>query len=163
MAATLPSAAALTGAPGDPAEGAKIFKDTGLGNCLACHVNADMASDQFHGDVGPALDGVASRWDEPHLRAIVVNSKTVFTDETVMPGFYSLEVGKNVAEKFVGKTILTAQQVVATHPALLGCGEVGRSHCLGMTKRAPSIRHTRQSTLLDQLKQLRPIVVVVPA
>lgn len=104
-------AVSLTGAPGDPAEGAKIFKDTGLGNCLACHVNSDMASDQFHGDVGPALDGVASRWDEPHLRAIVVNSKTVFTDETVMPGFYSLEVGKNVAEKFVGKTILTAQQV----------------------------------------------------
>ncbi|KGF67877.1 monoheme cytochrome C SoxX [Hoeflea sp. BAL378] len=104
-------AVSLTGTPGDPAEGAKIFKDTGLGNCLACHVNADMASDQFHGDVGPALDGVASRWDEPHLRAIVVNSKAVFTDATVMPGFYSLEVGKNVAEKFVGKTILTAQQV----------------------------------------------------
>ena len=104
-------AVSLTGAAGDPAEGAKVFKDTGLGNCLACHVNADMESDQFHGDVGPALDGVASRWDEPLLRAIVVNSKTVFTDETVMPGFYSLDVGKDVAEKFVGKTILTAQQV----------------------------------------------------
>ncbi|MDP2122493.1 MAG: sulfur oxidation c-type cytochrome SoxX [Hoeflea sp.] len=103
--------ASLTGTPGDPAEGAKVFKNTGLGNCLACHVNADMESDQFHGDVGPPLDGVASRWDEPLLRAIVVNSKVVFTDETVMPGFYSLEVGKGVAENFVGKTILTAQQV----------------------------------------------------
>ncbi|MBC7280672.1 sulfur oxidation c-type cytochrome SoxX [Hoeflea sp.] len=101
----------LTGTPGDPVEGAKVFKDTGLGNCLACHVNAAMASDQFHGDVGPALDGVASRYEEPMLRAILVNSKTVFTDQTVMPGFYSLDVGKNVAEKFVGKTILTAQQV----------------------------------------------------
>ena len=28
-----------------------------------------------------------------------------------MPGFYSLNVGANVAEKFAGKTILTAQQV----------------------------------------------------
>lgn len=101
----------LTGAPGDPVEGAKVFKNTGLGNCLACHVNEEMASDQFHGDVGPALDDVASRYDESLLRAIVINSKTIFTDATVMPGFYSLDVGKNVAEKFVGKTILTAQQV----------------------------------------------------
>lgn len=101
----------LTGTPGDPVEGAKVFKNTGLGNCLACHANEEMASDQFHGDVGPALDGVASRYDEPQLRAIVVNSKTIFTDATVMPGFYSLDVGKNVAEKFVGKTVLTAQQV----------------------------------------------------
>lgn len=101
----------LTGVPGDPAEGANVFKNTGLGNCLACHVNADMAKDQFHGDVGPALDDVASRYDEPQLRAILVNSKKALTEETVMPGFYSLEVGKDVAEKFVGKTILTAQQV----------------------------------------------------
>jgi sulfur-oxidizing protein SoxX len=104
-------AVSLTGAPGDPAEGAKVFKDRGLGNCLACHANADMAGDLFHGDVGPALDGVASRWEEPQIRAIVVNSKKVFTDETVMPGFYSLELGRDVAEAFVGKTILTAQQV----------------------------------------------------
>ena len=40
-----------------------------------------------------------------------MNSKKALSEETVMPGFYSLEVGKNVAEKFVGKTILTAQQV----------------------------------------------------
>ena len=101
----------LTGVAGDPVEGAKVFKNTGLGNCLACHVNADMAADQFHGDVGPALDGVASRWEESELRAILVDSKKALSEETVMPGFYSLEVGKNVAEKFVGKTILTAQQV----------------------------------------------------
>lgn len=103
--------ASLTGVAGDPAEGAKAFKDRGLGNCLACHANSDMSGDLFHGNVGPELDGVASRWDEPMLRAILINSKTVFTDETVMPGFYSLDVGKEVAEKFVGKTILTAQQV----------------------------------------------------
>jgi sulfur-oxidizing protein SoxX len=28
-----------------------------------------------------------------------------------MPGFYSLDVGKNVREDLVGKTILSAQQV----------------------------------------------------
>jgi sulfur-oxidizing protein SoxX len=30
---------------------------------------------------------------------------------TIMPGFYTLEVGQGVREKSVGKTILTAQQV----------------------------------------------------
>ena len=104
-------AMSLTGVAGDPAAGAKIFKTKKQGNCLACHANADMAGEQFHGNVGPELDGVASRWDEPQLRAILVNSKKIFTDETIMPGFYSMEVGLNVAEKHLGKTILTAQQV----------------------------------------------------
>ena len=101
----------LTGVAGDPAAGAEAFKSRKDGNCLACHANPDMAKELFHGNVGPSLDGVASRWEEPMLRAIVVNSKHVFTDITVMPGFYSLDVGQDVVEAFVGKTILTAQQV----------------------------------------------------
>ncbi|MEM5472291.1 sulfur oxidation c-type cytochrome SoxX [Hoeflea sp. AS60] len=103
--------ASLTGVAGDPVAGAEAFKSRKLGNCLACHVNADMSGELFQGNVGPALDGVASRWDEPQLRAIVANSKAVFTEATVMPGFYSLKVGAHVAEDFQGKTILTAQQV----------------------------------------------------
>ncbi len=101
----------LTGMAGDPAAGAETFKSRKLGNCLACHANADMSKELFQGNVGPVLDGVASRWDEPQLRAIVANSKAVFTDATIMPGFYSLKVGQDVAEEFAGKTILTAQQV----------------------------------------------------
>jgi sulfur-oxidizing protein SoxX len=104
-------AASLTGVAGDPAAGAAVFKDRGLGNCLACHANQGMEKELFHGTVGPAVDGVADRWTQEELRAIVANSKQVFGEETVMPGFYSLEVGKNVGEQFVGKTILTAQQV----------------------------------------------------
>ena len=103
--------ASLTGQAGDPAAGPEAFKSRKLGNCLACHANKDMENELFHGDVGPSLDGVADRWSEAELRAIVVNSKKIFSDETVMPGFYSLEVGKEPAEQFVGKTILTAQQV----------------------------------------------------
>tara|TARA_Y100000815_G_scaffold168551_1_gene152946 strand:+ start:862 stop:1323 length:462 start_codon:yes stop_codon:yes gene_type:complete len=101
----------LTGQPGDPANGAEIFKSRKLGNCLACHANEEMAGELFHGTVGPALDGVADRYEEGYLRAIVVNAKQIFTDETVMPGFYSLDVGEHVAEQFQGKTILSAQDV----------------------------------------------------
>ena len=104
-------AESLTGKPGDVAEGRKFFADRKLGNCLACHANSDMSEQLFHGEVGPPLDGVAERWSEAELRAIVVNSKAVFGEETVMPGFYSLDVGKHVRKDLVGKTILTAEQV----------------------------------------------------
>ncbi|TDH36313.1 sulfur oxidation c-type cytochrome SoxX [Pseudohoeflea suaedae] len=103
--------ASLTGTPGDPKHGAEVFKSRKLGNCLACHANEEMSGELFHGTVGPALDGVADRYDEGYLRAIVVNAKAIFTEETVMPGFYSLDLGADVAEEFQGKTILSAQDV----------------------------------------------------
>lgn len=104
-------AVSLTGAAGNPDEGKKIFANRKQGNCLACHANQDMADQPFHGEVGPALDGVASRWQEGQLRTILVNAKKVFTEATVMPAFYSLEVGANVRKDLVGKTILSAQQI----------------------------------------------------
>jgi sulfur-oxidizing protein SoxX len=104
-------AASLTGAWGYALDGRDTFANRRLGNCLACHANGDQKEQLFHGEVGPALDGVATRYTPDQLRAIVVNSKAVFGPETVMPGFYSLDVGKNVAKDFVGKTILTADQV----------------------------------------------------
>lgn len=104
-------AESLTGQPGDPKKGREIFADRKLGNCLACHANKDLSGQLFHGTVGPAMDGVATRWEPQQLRAIVVNAKQVFGEQTVMPGFYTLDVGVNVAEDFQGKTILSAQEV----------------------------------------------------
>lgn len=97
--------------PGDPEKGREIFAARKLGNCLACHANKDLSDQLFHGTVGPAMDGVATRWEPAQLRAIVVNAKQVFGEQTVMPGFYTLDVGVKVAEKYQGKTILSAQQV----------------------------------------------------
>lgn len=104
-------ASSLTGEVGDPEEGALIFASTKLGNCLACHANTAMKDQLFHGDVGPSLDGVGSRWSAEEIRAIIVNSKAVFGDQTVMPGFYSLKVGLNPRKDLIGKTILSAEQV----------------------------------------------------
>jgi len=103
--------ASLSGSPGNPAEGAKWFKNRKLGNCLACHGNRDLASEPFHGDIGPPLDGVADRYSEAELRAILVNAKEVFGPETIMPGFYHLVEGQRVHKDFQGKPVMSAQQV----------------------------------------------------
>lgn len=103
--------ASLTGLPGDATVGRETFADRKKGNCLACHANADLADQLFHGEVGPELNGVADRWSAEQLRAIMVDSKQVFGEQTIMPGFYTMNVGVNVAEKHQGTTILSAQDV----------------------------------------------------
>lgn len=101
----------LTGGAGNATQGRETFADRKKGNCLACHANADLNDQLFHGEVGPSLDGVADRWTAEQLRAIVVDSKQVFGEQSIMPGFYTLNVGINVAEKHQGQTILSAEDV----------------------------------------------------
>ncbi len=101
----------LTGGAGDAEKGKKTFANRKLGNCLACHANKDLASQPFHGEVGPSLDGVAGRYEEKQLRAIMINSKSVLGEATIMPSFYRLENGIRTMKKFKGKTILNAEQV----------------------------------------------------
>lgn len=101
----------LTGQSGDPVAGRETYLDRRLGNCLACHANSDMADEPFHGEVGPDLSAVGDRWGEAELRAIVVNSKAVFGEQTIMPSFYRLGPFYRVREQFEGKTILTAEEV----------------------------------------------------
>lgn len=103
-------AQSLTGQAGNIEEGKKIFISRKLGNCLACHVNPDMSKEQFHGEVGPTLEGVADRWNVAELRGIIINSKMTY-EGTIMPGFYVGKEFPRTADKFKGKTILTAQQV----------------------------------------------------
>ena len=102
--------ASLTGVAGDPANGRKVFMNRKQGNCLACHVNSEMSEQTFHGAVGPVLDGVADRWTAAELRGMLVNSKKVF-EGTIMPAFYKDSGYNRTLKKFVGKTILKAQQV----------------------------------------------------
>jgi L-cysteine S-thiosulfotransferase len=100
----------LTGQLGDPVEGKSVFANRKQGNCLACHTNSDLLEEIFHGEVGPPMDGVADRWSEGELRAIVTNSKQVF-EGTIMPAFYIESGYERPLEKFAGKSILSAQQV----------------------------------------------------
>ncbi|MBR0956634.1 sulfur oxidation c-type cytochrome SoxX [Bradyrhizobium japonicum] len=100
----------LTGAPGNAAAGKKVFLTRTLGNCLACHQVTSLKSEDFHGEFGPSLDGVAGRYTEEQLRLIIADPKRVFTN-TVMPAFFKNDGLSRVRPEFVGKSILTAAQV----------------------------------------------------
>ena len=101
----------LTGRPGDPVRGKKLALNRKKGNCLACHRISALSNYLFHGEVGPKLDGVGKRYPEAILRQLLVDSR-VYYPKTLMPSFYvKSDAFHDVAPKFRGKTILTAQEV----------------------------------------------------
>lgn len=108
----------LTGVKGSPKRGEALMIDPAKGNCLQCH-----ELDFFHekakknpnvyggmGEIGPTLDGVASRYKESQLRLILVNAKMVFP-ETIMPAYYRVEGLTRVGEAYKGGPIMTAQEI----------------------------------------------------
>lgn len=110
-------AQSLSGQPGDPVAGAKVMTTAALGNCVACHVIAQMPDVEFPGNIGPPLDGAADRWSEAQLRGIVANAKMTF-EGSFMPGFYKSSGFTRPGNAYTGKAaeeplppILTAQQV----------------------------------------------------
>jgi len=102
--------ASLTGRPGDPQKGRAVIVDQKLGNCLACHEVTALKSEPYHGNVGPSLDGVASRVSEAQIRLRIVDP-TKLNPETMMPPFYRVDGLNRVLHQFQGKPILTAEQV----------------------------------------------------
>ena len=102
--------ASLTGKPGDPANGRKIAIDRRKGNCLACPVISAIPEQQFHGNIGPSLDGIGAIYSEAELRLRVVNPK-VLNPDTMMPSFYRTTGFHRVQKKWEGKTIISAQEV----------------------------------------------------
>jgi sulfur-oxidizing protein SoxX len=107
----------LTGVPGNPERGLEVMVNRGLGNCIACHQVTALEEYPFHGEVGPSLDGVGARWEEPALRGIIVNAKAAFPD-TVMPSFYRVSGYTRPGNAFTGRAaegpldpLLSAQDI----------------------------------------------------
>src|SRR5271157_617511 len=80
----------LTGALGDPERGRQLLVNRQKGDCLSCHKLGVMAAIADQGGIGPALDGVGSRFSRPQLRQVVVEPKTYFPD-TIMPSYYKTD------------------------------------------------------------------------
>jgi len=107
----------LTGAAGDPANGAKVIGSKSIGNCVACHQISALSDIPFQGEVGPSLDGAGERWSEAELRGIVANAKAMF-DGTMMPAFYKVSGYIRPGDGYTGKAapadlppLLSAQQI----------------------------------------------------
>ncbi len=102
-------AQSLTGQPGDPIKGRAVAVHRKKGNCLACH-GMPAPEQQFHGNIGPDLAGVASRYSSGELRLRLVDA-TIINEDTIMPAFYRNAGLHRVLKKFKGKTVLSAQEV----------------------------------------------------
>ena len=106
----------LTSAEPD-VENGKVLMNKGAGNCIACHAVTELSHLQWHGEIGPILDGVADRYTEAELRGMLVDSKRWFPG-TMMPAFYRTEGFIRIGDAYTGKALegevsplLTAQQI----------------------------------------------------
>lgn len=99
----------IAGFNGNADRGREIVIDKDKGNCLACHT-LPVAEEKFHGTVGPALQGIASRLTEGQIRLRVADEQKI-NPMTIMPGFYKNPKENNrVADAYWGKPVLTAQE-----------------------------------------------------
>jgi sulfur-oxidizing protein SoxX len=101
----------LTGQAGDPVRGRAIASDARKGNCIICHAMPipELSSDAF-GNIGPSLAGIGSRLSAPELRQRIVDPR-VLSPDTVMPPYFVTTGLTRVQTAYVGKTILSAQEV----------------------------------------------------
>lgn len=108
----------LSGAPGNPENGAALMVNRGKGNCVACHAVTALNDAPFHGEVGPSLDGVGEWRTAAELRGLVANAKHTF-EGTAMPAYYKTSGFVRPGDGYTGKAakeedlepILSAQEV----------------------------------------------------
>lgn len=99
----------LTSMPGDPERGRRIVLDRDGGDCTICHA-MPLPQRQFHGTVGPPLDGIGRRSSAGALRLRLVDPK-VLNPTTLMPAYYKIIGLHHVLERYRDRPILTAQQI----------------------------------------------------
>jgi sulfur-oxidizing protein SoxX len=101
--------APLSGAAGDPARGRAIVVNRQLGLCLLCH-SGPFPEEQLQGSLAPSLGGVGSRYSDGQLRLRMVDASRV-NPQTIMPPYYRTEDLARVAPAYIGKPILSAEQI----------------------------------------------------
>ena len=99
----------LTAHPGDPERGRRIVLDRDGGDCPICHA-MPLSQREFHGTVGPPLDGIGRRATPGALRLRLVDPKAL-NPETIMPAYYKVAGLHRVLDRYRARPILTAQQI----------------------------------------------------
>jgi L-cysteine S-thiosulfotransferase len=101
--------APLLGLAGDAARGRAIVANRQKGLCLLCHAGP-IPEERFQGNLAPSLAGAGARSSEGQIRLRMVDSRRV-NPESVMPAYHSAEGLQQVGRAFVGKPVLTAQEI----------------------------------------------------
>jgi sulfur-oxidizing protein SoxX len=99
----------LTGEPGDAARGRVIVTNRQQGLCLLCH-SGPFPEAMFQGTLAPSLADAGSRWSAGQLRLRIVDASRL-NPNTIMPPYYRTEDLTRVAPSYVGKPILSAEQI----------------------------------------------------
>jgi sulfur-oxidizing protein SoxX len=98
----------LAGAVGDASAGRAIVVNRAY-TCLLCH-SGPFAEQRFQGDLAPSLTGTGSRWSEGQLRLRLVDASRL-NAATIMPSYYRIDGLQRVGDAWLGKPILSAQQI----------------------------------------------------
>jgi len=99
----------LSGSPGDPIHGRSIVLGRQTGLCILCHIGP-FPEEAFQGNLAPDLGLSSARLSAAQLRAHIVDA-SYFNKDTIMPSYYRTDNLNRVAPKFIGKTILNAQEI----------------------------------------------------
>jgi sulfur-oxidizing protein SoxX len=99
----------LSSAASDPARGRAIVVRRRTGLCLLCH-SGPFAEERMQGMLAPDLAGVGSRYSAGQLRLRIVDASRV-NPQTIMPLYYRIGGLQRVANPYIGKPILTADQI----------------------------------------------------
>lgn len=100
--------APLAAVSGDPLRGGEVIAGRDA-NCLLCHAVPETGV-RFMGNIAPPLSGVGARLSEGQLRLRVVDQSRL-NPGTVMPSYYKVEGLVRVAPAYLGKPVLTEQQI----------------------------------------------------
>ena len=100
--------APLTSTPGDAGNGLQIVRGRD-GNCLLCHAVPETGV-RFMGNLAPPLSGLGSRLSAGQMRLRIVDARYL-NAETIMPSYYRTSGLNRVGTQWLGKPILSAQQV----------------------------------------------------
>ena len=99
-----------TGLTPDPDRGRQIAHSRSLGLCVLCHAMPGVAP-HLAGNLGPDLDGVASRRSAAFLREQVLQPERL-NPRTIMPSYSaSVDTLHRVAATRTGQALLTTTQV----------------------------------------------------
>ncbi|MBM3555743.1 MAG: sulfur oxidation c-type cytochrome SoxX [Alphaproteobacteria bacterium] len=102
--------ASLTGKEGVAAKGRVVAITGAQGNCVGCHALPDAETTFRQGDIGPPLNGIASRMTPAEIRLRIVNPKIV-NAATMMPAYYRVEGFHRVAKNRENQSILNPEQI----------------------------------------------------